>query len=144
MSSAPDYAEALEGWRTWRVVETRRGVRLSSVLYDDVWEPRVAFAATCSGGHRAPCSHCACGVYGVRSPDEAARYLIGRNDPGVLQRVIGVVRLWGVVFEGGDGWRAETAYPQKLHVPWTPYADDVARALEAYGVPIEVATAVAA
>ena len=32
--SAPDYAEALIGWRVWCVVDTRAGLRLASVIHE--------------------------------------------------------------------------------------------------------------
>ena len=37
MSPAPDYAEALIGWRVWCVVETAGGLRLASVIQDETW-----------------------------------------------------------------------------------------------------------
>jgi hypothetical protein len=137
--TVPDACEPVHAWRTWRVVQTRRGLRLSSVVHDDVWEPRVEFRATCAHrhGHEAPDATCDCGIYGVRSEASAARYLLGRNDPGDVQRVLGVVSLWGAVFEGVDGWRARFAYPYELWL--ADEAGDVAAALEAYRVPIHPA-----
>jgi hypothetical protein len=104
-------------------------------VHDDVWEPRVEFRATCAHrhGHDAPDATCDCGIYGVRSEASAARYLHGRNDPGVVERVLGLVALWGTVFEGVGGWRARFAYPVEL---WVPDVDEIAVALERYGVPI--------
>jgi hypothetical protein len=137
--SVPDACEPVHAWRTWRVVQTRRGLRLSSVVHDDVWEPRVEFCAVCAHqhAHEAPDATCDCGIYGVRSEASAARYLLGRNDPGEVQRVLGVVSLWGAVFEGVDGWRARFAYPYELWL--ADEAGDVAAALEAYRVLIHPA-----
>jgi hypothetical protein len=134
--SVPDACEPVHAWRTWRVVQTRSGLRLSSVVHDDVWEPRTEFRATCAHrhAHEAPDATCDCGIYGVRSEASAARYLLGRNDPGVVRRVLGVVSLWGAVFEGVDGWRARFAYPYELWLPGE--AGEVAAALEEYGVPV--------
>lgn len=135
----PDACAPVHAWRTWRVVETRRGMRLSSVVHDDVWEPRVELRAACahSFAHDAPDARCDCGIYGVRSEASAARYLLGRNDPGVVRRVLGVVSLWGAVYEGVDGWRARFAYPHELWLPGD--GGDVAAALAAYGVPVHPA-----
>jgi hypothetical protein len=139
--TVPDAAAPVHAWRTWRVVQTRAGLRLSSVVHDDVWEPRTKLRAICAHrhAHEAPDATCDCGIYGVRSESSAARYLLGRNDPGVVQRVLGLVSLWGAVFEGVDGWRARFAYPYELWLP--DEAADVAAALELYGVPIHPAQA---
>ena len=136
--SAPDLAEPLRGWRAWRVTETRAGLRLASVIYDDTWQPGKPFRATCrSAPHGAPGARCDCGIYASRSSFDAARYLIGRNDPLVVHRVVGVVRLWGVVFEGSRGWRAEIAYPERVWVPQVSAAGEIARLLGVYGIPVE-------
>jgi hypothetical protein len=141
---APDLAEPLRGWRAWRVTESRAGLRLCSVIYDEVWTPGQPLRATCAAGegeHRSPAAGCGCGIYASRSSTAAARYLIGRNDPFVRHRVVGVVSLWGAVFEGAGGWRAELAYPNRLWVPHTPGSDEIARMLRSYGVPVETIAA---
>ena len=139
--NVPDAFEPVHAWRTWRVVRTRSGLRLSSVVHDDVWQPREELRAVCAHhhAHDAPDATCDCGIYGVRSDASAARYLLGRNDPGVVRRVLGIVSLWGAVYEGVDGWRARFAYPHELWLP--DAADEVAVALEAYGVPVYPAQA---
>jgi hypothetical protein len=111
---APDYAAPLVGWRVWRVAETRVGLRLLSVVYDDVWLPRSEAVASCTHGHDAPESACACGIHALADRELAARYLVGRNDPWVVGRVLGQVSLWGTVVECERGWRAERAYPLHL------------------------------
>lgn len=140
MTRAPDYAEPIRGWRVWRVAAARGTIRLWSVLYDEPWQPLAPFRAVCVSdpAHAAPTTGCACGVHAARSVNRAARYLIGRDDPEIVHRVFGVVALWGDVFEGVDGWRAELAYPDRLWVPASPRADEIAGALEAYGVPLEL------
>jgi hypothetical protein len=138
--TVPDYPEPLRGWRAWRVVETRTGLRLCSVIHDQVWQPGRPLQATCAGAggaHRAPAAGCTCGIYGSRSSVEAARYLIGRNDPSIVHRVVGVVALWGAVFEGVAGWRAARAYPERLWVPNVPRAGEIARHLRVYGAPVQ-------
>ena len=49
-----------------------------------------------------------------RKPEAALVYLTGRDEPGVVGRVLGRVALWGLVVEGEHGWRAELAYPAAL------------------------------
>jgi hypothetical protein len=142
--SAPDFAEPLRGWRAWRVMETRAGLRLCSVIYDETWEPGQPFRAMCQVAgdeHAAPAAGCKCGIYASRASSHATRYLVGRNDPLIVHRVVGVAALWGDVFEGVDGWRAAFAYPERLWVPHTPAAGEIARQLRDYGVPVETIAA---
>ncbi len=142
--NTPDFAEPLRGWRAWRVVETRAGLRLSSVIYDEIWEPGQPFCATCQvarGEHAAPSPGCRCGIYASRGSSHATRYLVGRNDPLVVHRVVGVAALWGDVFEGVGGWRAALAYPERLWVPDLAEAEEIARQLRVYGVPVETIAA---
>jgi hypothetical protein len=89
---------------------------LQSVLYDDVWRPARELVATCASGHRAPDEECACGIYAAREPDEALRYLVGRDEAQVVGRLLGRVALWGKVIECERGWRAERAYPLEVEV----------------------------
>ena len=42
---APDYAEPIIAWRAWLVVAEEEGIRLSSVVYRNVWPPRCASCA---------------------------------------------------------------------------------------------------
>jgi hypothetical protein len=88
--------------------------RLQSVLHDDVWEPGRPLAAACPHGHAAPLLECACGIYAAREPEGAVVYLTGRDEAGVVRRVLGRVSLWGAVIEHEDGWRGEFAYPAQL------------------------------
>jgi hypothetical protein len=138
----------LVGWRAWRVVARAAGLRLSSAVFDAVWEPGRPLGAGCSRGHAAPTLGCACGIYGVRAPADAVRYLVGRDDPDVVHRVLGQVALWGVTVEAERGWRAEYASPSRLLVPAgrtdrrPVEATAVASTLaEAYAVPAEILAA---
>jgi hypothetical protein len=127
--SAPDYADALIGWRVWCVVRDGGELRLGSVIQDDVWPVGTPFVARCRAheppanrlllrspeAHAAPAAGCTCGVYAVREPAAAWTYLRGRDEPHTVARVIGRVRLWGRVVEHEDGWRAERAYPLDVY-----------------------------
>jgi hypothetical protein len=129
----PDAAGPIFGWRVWRVSRLGPALRLRSVLRDDVWEAGAELLAACKSGHEAPAEDCSCGVYAVRERAAAARYLVGRNDAADVDRVIGLVALWGWVFIADGGWRAARAYPARLLVS----DDSVAAALADYGVPVE-------
>jgi hypothetical protein len=158
----PDYAEALEAWRVWRVGMSQGRIVLQSLFTGAVWEPGVPFVASCTGGHRlrwvpwrtkpsahtAPELECRCGVYGVQSVAAARLYL---EKPPLLcrdDRVIGRVALWGDVVEGPLGWRASHAYPIELFVPAAAgaqtglrrrgHVDEIMLALEVYGVPVDL------
>jgi hypothetical protein len=131
---APDYAEALIGWRVWCVVETAHGLRLASVIEDDLWPVRMELVARCRShergdGHTAPAIECSCGVHATHEPAAVRTYLRGRDGPTTIARVLGRVLLWGRVVEHEYGWRAERAYPLELIVP--PELDG---AFEEYGV----------
>jgi hypothetical protein len=81
-----------------------------------VWEPRRELVAECEHGHVAPELACGCGIYAAREPEEALRYALGRDEPHVVGRVLGLVALWGRVVEGEHGWRAQRAYPYELEL----------------------------
>jgi hypothetical protein len=93
-------------------------IRLWSVVYDEEWRSGEPFVAECRKGHAhaAPEADCSCGVYALREPEELTRYLVGRDDPWVVGRVIGQVELWGDVVEGELGWRAAYAYPRRIEL----------------------------
>jgi hypothetical protein len=118
--------------------------------------------------HRAPGERCRCGIYASASPGPAAQLLAHVIIPDlaypVEQPVLGRVSLWGQVVECEHGWRGACAYPAALYVPAlggqtpsapgrrrltrligfsdacteTPHPERVARALERYGVPVEL------
>jgi hypothetical protein len=158
----PDYSEAVEAWRVWRVAMREGRVVLQSLFAGAVWEPAAPLVASCTGGHRsrwapwrrtpndhpAPELDCHCGIYGVRSVVAARSWL---ERPALLSRedrVIGRVALWGTVVEGPLGWRGSHAYPIELFVPAPGVAqrvlrqrariDEILFALEAYLVPVDV------
>jgi hypothetical protein len=160
---APDYVEPCVGWRVWSVVEHAGDLRLASLVYHVVWPLRKGVRAGCRRPlaalpwgrmplHGAPDVHCCCGIHAVATVEDARPYLRCPLDESVrgLHRVIGTVALWGRVVEGPQGWRAGLGYPEHLYVPaprrrlflprGRPLArvDDIARALEAYGVPVEL------
>ena len=161
LPDGPDPVQAVIGWRVWRV-DAR--YRLRSALRDEPWEPRRPLVAACDAGHRAPEECCTCGVYAVHSAEDAAAYLVGRNSPEAVHRVLGRVALWGRVVECEHGWRAERAYPAQLWVPdcgWAgsiagkagdarpasrgacgaPGGFEIAFELGRYGVPVEIVAA---
>ena len=110
---APDYAEPLIGWRVWCVVETADGLRLASVIHDELWPVGQELVARCQTErhHEAPVEACACGIHAAREPAYVLSYLRGRDEPTVVARVLGRVALWGRVVEHAGGWRASHAYP---------------------------------
>jgi hypothetical protein len=130
------------GWRAWVVTETAEGLRLGSVLYDEVWTPGTTALATCRRRedffaepmppHPTPSSGCACGFHAARDPVDALSYLRGRNEPTTVCRILGEVALWGRLVETEAGWRAAAAYPARLYVE----DEEIAEALTVYGVPI--------
>lgn len=162
---APDYVEAVEAWRVWRVGMRDGRVVLKSVFSGSVWEPAVPLTAVCTKRHRprwrpwrlepsdhsAPDLDCRCGIYGVQSAAAARSYLESQPLLGREERVIGRVALWGTVVEGQLGWRASHAYPIELFVPspavvWSglrrrAYVDEILFALQAYRVPVDLVRA---
>jgi hypothetical protein len=115
--TAPDFAEALIGWRVWCVVATRDGPRLASVIKDELWPLGEELVARCHAGehHEAPDEACTCGIYAAREPVTVWTYLRGRDEPPTIRRVLGRVALWGRVVEHEHGWRASHAVPLELH-----------------------------
>jgi hypothetical protein len=121
------------GWRVWIVREHRDGIRLGSVLHDEVWSPGSPARAICQlGDHAAPDASCNCGFHAAQDPVDAFPYLHGRDEPGTLGRVLGEVALSGVVVRTETGWRAEQAYPLRLYLR----AGALAAALAAYGISV--------
>jgi hypothetical protein len=160
--AVPDFIEPVEAWRVWRVSLREGRIVLQSLFAGTVWEPGVALAASCAKRHRSrwrpwriespdhgvPEIDCSCGIYGVRSVAAARWYLESRAFFCRGDRVVGRVALWGDVVESESGWRAARAYPIELFVPAPTtlqggfrrraYVDEIALALEAYRVPVDV------
>jgi hypothetical protein len=121
------------GWRVWTVREHRDGIRLGSVLHDEVWAPGPPARASCrSGDHAAPDARCNCGFHAVQDPVDAFSYLHGRDEPGTLGRVLGEVALSGLVVRTETGWRAEKAYPLRLYLR----DGELAGTLAVYGISV--------
>jgi hypothetical protein len=129
------------GWRVWIVTATPDGLRLGSVLHDQVWAPGTTALASCRRPeglfaeplppHQTPSPVCGCGFHAARDPVDALSYLQGRDETATICRLLGEVALWGRLVETEGGWRAAAAYPVRLYV-----ADEaIAEALGVYGVP---------
>jgi hypothetical protein len=135
-------AAPVVGWRVWIVTATAEGLRLGSVLHDEVWAPGTTALASCGRhddlfaepmpSHSSPGPECGCGFHAARDPVDALSYLQGRDEPATVCRLLGEVALWGRLIETEAGWRAAAAYPVRLYV-----ADPaIAEALGSYGVPV--------
>jgi hypothetical protein len=155
---APDFAEPLLGWRSWRAVEQPDGrVALTSVVHGVHWPARRELVADClrqkwewwprrhaGREHRTPETKCGCGIYGVATVTQALDYL--ESGHGLVRRplpaVLGIVKLWGRVLECERGWRAAFAYPARLFVvPSRARGSETRRLAEGlgrYGVPVDV------
>jgi hypothetical protein len=129
------------GWRVWIVTATTDGLRLGSVLHDQVWAPGTTALASCQRHeglfaeplppHQTPSPVCGCGFHAARDPVDALSYLQGRDEAATICRLLGEVTLWGRIVETERGWRAAAAYPVRFYV-----ADEaIAEALGVYGVP---------
>jgi hypothetical protein len=153
---APDFADALHGWRVWGVVATDDGYRLGSIVKETLWPPDEALVARCLRGPRffswrplrgrnhgpAPAECCECGIYAANL-DSTPGYLDHPPASKAVGRVIGRVSLWGTVIECERGYRASLAYPSHIYVLVdAPIHTDcsweaIAAGLEVYGVPVE-------
>jgi hypothetical protein len=129
------------GWRVWIVTATADGLRLGSVLHDEVWAPGTTALASCRRHddvfaepmppHPTPSPNCGCGFHAARDPVDAVSYLRGRNEPATVCRLLGEVALWGRLVETEAGWRAAAAYPVRLYVA----DEEIAEALGVYACP---------
>jgi hypothetical protein len=154
VSPAPDFAEPIVAWRVWRVLGRREDLRLRSVVYGTLWPVGEPMQARClrhrrsllpwrrPQEHVAPEEDCTCGVYAADL--EGLRPYLDGFEPLLrpVQRVLGRVSLWGDVLECERGWRGTLGYPEHLYVPAAnrrqSAAADVALALTAYGVPVDL------
>lgn len=120
------YMEPFLGWRAWNVVEEdSKELRLRSITYQRIWMPEVAFEAICAPTlwsknrpkHKgiSPNKDCGCGIHAVMSKNDS---LVWQNfgDQSKL-RVVGEVKLWGVVYKYTRGYLAQYAYPKSILVP---------------------------
>jgi hypothetical protein len=157
MAIIPDYVEPRVGWRVWSVVEHDGELRLASLVYHLVWQPRAEAHARCRRSlaalplgrmplHGSPAVDCCCGIYALESAELTVPYLRFRSSESVrpVHRVLGQVSLWGRIVECQDGWRAASGYPERLFVPASPRrrrskaVEEVADSLGVYGVPVEI------
>jgi hypothetical protein len=122
--------DPIHAWRIWFVVPEHRTsgeLRLQSIVYGKLWEPKVIVKASCRASithedHEAPSADHKCGIYAVKTSEEAHRYYRdptykARTEWMEIWKVIGQVALWGKVIEGENGYRAQYAYPVKLMIP---------------------------
>jgi len=131
------------------LVEREQGLRLRSVFYPTLWQPRQALQAECLDTRRgevhvAPAASCRCGIYVACQPARAADFLEGyhHREERVVEAVLGRAFVWGEVVEC-EAWRAGRAYPAHLYLlsgagRGSSSAETAAQALAAYGVPIEL------
>ncbi len=111
-------ADAIEGWRAWRLVRAGDGtVGLGSLFSpEERWRARSAARAVCAvegSYHPAPAVDCRCGYYAYADRARVA---------GASRRsaVVGAVSMWGSVIGHDFGFRAEYAYPQRLRLVCGP------------------------
>lgn len=110
-ASAPDLIEPVVGFRKWRLVRDR----LSSPFIPLRWEEAEAHAECFPANrtllfgkgwldqpHRAPHPDCKCGIYAYHRPPS-------RGPIPYLDRITGIVALWGKIEVHRDGMRAEHA-----------------------------------
>ncbi|MDP2641232.1 MAG: hypothetical protein Q8P39_01675 [Candidatus Yanofskybacteria bacterium] len=120
-------------WRSWKVETQNDELRLRSVVAPEIWEPKKQMEASCShystwnmkSVPRRKACRCEereedeipnlrgqCGIYALPTlqaaayPDLRSQFLYGR--------IVGKVKVWGTLWEGDTGLRAEFAYPATL------------------------------
>jgi hypothetical protein len=154
VSSAPDFAEPIFGWRVWETTEVGGARQLSSLYHPVLWPAGEPLTAVCLRAwancrlmrllkrkpHQSPAPGCECGIYAV--PSDRARPALDGITDRLRNPVLGRVALWGEVHEHEYGWRAQHGYPQRLYVAATPgnrsKAILQAEELRHYRVPVEV------
>lgn len=122
----PDLVDPVRGWRSWNVETSYGKAVLTSPDQGTIWPARHKAEALCT--HRRGGCHCGFNTFFDEDQLLSSRY--------AARPVWGEVSLWGEVRKFSYGWRAQYAYPSKLHVaPWVKGADRIARELsETYGV----------
>ncbi|HEV7493720.1 SCP2 sterol-binding domain-containing protein [Baekduia sp.] len=131
---APDYLEAVVGYRAWHVEED--GLLRPWTFMALPWEPG-ANRAVCARDvrHAPPVADCMCGLYALTDP--ADRRLDFRAD-----QAVGAVAAWGDLEVHRSGFRAEHACVTALALPdraGFEQRETLARAAERYGVPLVAA-----
>jgi hypothetical protein len=159
---APDYCDAVVGWRIWYGVDATGRVRLASPYHHAVWPHCDPLAARCvhrrvrlrprlrRESHNAPELRCGCGIYATAAGSfvDCLTEFMGGVGSRLFDRrliVVGRVSLWGTVVEHDLGWRASHAYPMHLFVASLRRDGVSARDLSdlaAYRVPVAVLHAI--
>jgi glycine cleavage system H lipoate-binding protein len=139
MSEAPDYVEAVVGYRAWHVDDDGRLVPWTFTGLP--WSAGVN-RAVCARDvrHRAPRSDCMCGLYALNDP--ADRRLHFRAD-----QAVGAIAAWGDLEVHRTGFRAEQACIVALALPDAAGADErtrLERAAARYAVPLVPAAGLSA
>ncbi|QEC48485.1 hypothetical protein FSW04_13515 [Baekduia soli] len=109
MSQAPDFLQAVVGYRAWHVGED--GLLRPWTFAALAWEPG-ANTAVCArdARHRPPVADCMCGLYALSDPGD--RRLNFRAD-----QAVGAVAAWGDLEVHRTGFRAEHACVLALALP---------------------------
>jgi len=131
VSGAPDFLQAVVGYRAWRVEED--GLLRAWTFTDLSWEPGVNRAVCARDArHAAPVSDCMCGLYALSDPsDRRLDFRAGQ--------AVGAVAAWGELEVHRTGFRAERACVVALAIQDHPTVGERAaleRAAERYGVPL--------
>jgi hypothetical protein len=115
-------AEAVEGWRVWDLSDGADGPMLWPTKTNaDPWPRGAPLEARCTRSrlelgrfvrHRAPDPACSCGIYAADSLAFVERGRPAWPPP----TVIGRVALWGTIVAHERGWRARSAYPDRLRL----------------------------
>jgi hypothetical protein len=117
----PDFIIPFVGYRSWWL-----DVQYLKSFNGVIWTPGKALKAYCNTlvwssipnnrhvevmtwkDHFAPADECTCGIYATKDCDTLLRSGINK------QSIRGEVYLWGVMFEGTNGYRAQYAYPKNF------------------------------
>jgi glycine cleavage system H lipoate-binding protein len=131
---APDFLEAVVGYRAWHVEED--GLLRPWTFMALPWQPG-ANRAVCARDvrHSPPVADCMCGLYALTDP--ADRRLDFRAD-----QAVGAIAAWGDLEVHRSGFRAEHACVTALALPdraGFEQREALARAAERYGVPLVAA-----
>ncbi|MEM4408584.1 MAG: hypothetical protein QXI19_07565 [Candidatus Caldarchaeum sp.] len=113
------------GYRVWNVYGQYRSPRLESITLFTLWPFWKPLQAYCYDHwlHSPPDSRHKCGIYALKSEEDARRWL---DRPG---RVLGLVALWGRVLLYERGYIAQYAYPLALTRCGSGITDDIAKKL---------------